>query len=254
MKKSLILLLLILLNLSIAQNSDFNFASWDNMLQKYLANGGRVDYSKWQANDQAALDKLIADLAKFDPNNLGQNAEIAFWVNSYNILAVSEVLSRYPIDTVRPEFLFIPERSFFTDKKHTINNTKYSLDSLENDILRAKYQQPLIHFSIVCASNSCPNLRPEAYNGDNVIEQLKSQARKFIADNNKNEFSGNTAQLSKIFDWFKADFESASGSVKEFLLPYATSQIKQVLNSDNLQIKYLDYNWGLNDLAKPWSR
>ncbi len=254
MKKAFILLIIILLNLSIAQNSDFNFASWDNMLQKYVAENGRVDYARWQANDLDNLNRLAIRLSNFEPDKLDTDAQLAFWVNSYNILAVSEVLNRYPIDTVRPVFLFIPERSFFTDKKHTINNTKYSLDSLENDVLRAKYKQPLIHFGIVCASNSCPNLRPEAYNGDSVIEQLKSQARKFIADNNKNEFSGNTAQLSKIFDWFRADFEAASGSVKEFLLPYATSQIKQVLNSDNLQIKYLDYNWGLNDIAKPWSR
>lgn len=237
----------------IAQNS-FDFASWDYMLQKYVAENGRVDYSNWQANDLNNLNRLIDRLASFNPDSLSQNEQIAFWVNSYNILAVSEVLDRYPIDTVRPVFLFIPERSFFTDKKHIVNNTKYSLDSLENDILRAKFKQPLIHFGIVCASNSCPNLRPEAYKGEIIIEQLSEQAKSFLADNNKNEFTGNTAQLSKIFDWFKTDFEAASGSLKEFLLPLGSSQIKQVLNSDDLQIKYLDYNWGLNDLAKPWSR
>lgn len=224
------------------------------MLQKYVADGGRVDYVAWQANDQDKMDKLISDLEKFDSSNLSEHAQLAFWVNSYNILAVLEVLNRYLIDTIRPTFLFIPERSFFTDKKHIVNKTKYSLDSLENDVLRAQFKQPLIHFGIVCASNSCPNLRPEAYIGEKIIEQLSEQAQSFLTDRNKNEFSENTAQLSKIFDWFRGDFEADSGSVKEFLMLYSSAKVKQILNSDSLEIKYLDYNWGLNDLSKPWSR
>jgi len=41
--------------------------------------------------------------------------------------------------------------------------TPYSLDAIEHGILRKSFQEPRVHFAIVCASRSCPDLRPEPF-------------------------------------------------------------------------------------------
>ena len=237
------------LSSSSAQNANQLTDSWNNLLNTYVNADGKVDYQTWLDNDLAAIQTLVDELTTTDPSGFqSENHQLAFWINVYNILAVHEVLNRYPIETVRPEFFFIPERSFFTDAKHVVNGNTYSLDGIENDIIRAEFEEPLIHFGIVCASTSCPNLRNEAYTGEMLLVQLEQEARAFLADPTKNILDGNSAQISKLFDWFKGDFEAGFGNVANFLIAYGpeNSITCEDMDCTSLDISYLDYDWSLN--------
>jgi hypothetical protein len=79
----------------------------------------------------------------------------------------------------------------------------------EHEILRRRFHEPRIHFAIVCASTSCPKLRREAYRAASLDAQLDAQAREFINDPQRNVFlpAEGKMRLSKIFDWFRDDFE-----------------------------------------------
>jgi len=101
---------------------------------------------------------------------------------------------------------------------------------------------PRIHFAIVCASISCPNLLNEAFTAGNIDAQLTTQARAFINDKTKNSMTQNEAQLSKIFSWFKSDFTK-----KTTLLEYV-NQYSDTKASPEAKVSYLDYDWGLNEL------
>ena len=226
-------------------------ARLDNLLNTYVNQEGLVDYTAWKANetDLSALRTLTDDLATFDPATLSEPERLAFWINTYNAFALREVLERYPINTIRPrDFLGIPERSFFTEEKHEVNGMTYSLDEIENDVLRSQFDEPRIHFVIVCASTSCPKLRPEAYTAD----RLDEQARAFINDPSRNRYDAatNIASISKIFDWFEGDFTEVAGSVPTYLTPYAEGEAEEVLTSSEPTIEYLSYDWGLNDQAR----
>jgi len=172
---------------------------------------------------------------------------LAHYINAYNILAIHEVLQRYPVDTIRPTVLFIPERSFFTEQRYQLWNTMYSLDELENEIIRADFNEPRIHFAINCASFSCPKLRPEAYVPERLDAQLNEQARRFLSDSERNQFDvdSNTARISKIFDWFAEDFEDAGG-VATYLTQFVEGDALEVLSSDDVRIQYMSYDWELN--------
>ena len=52
-----------------------------------------------------------------------------------------------------------------------------SLDNIEHGTLRKKYNDPRIHFALVCASISCPRLRNEAYMADKLDAQLDDQGQ-----------------------------------------------------------------------------
>ena len=164
----------------------------------------------------------------------------------HDVITRAQGVSHICAHTVRPSFLGLPVTSFFTSKSHTVNGEPYSLDDIENNVLR-KLGEPRIHFAINCASQSCPVLRPKAYRAEELDQQLDEQAITFVNDPTRNRFDVATdqASLSKIFDWFKGDFD-AVGGVPSFLSPFATGDAKMVLESNALQIDYLPYNWGLN--------
>ena len=223
-------------------------STYSSLLGKYVVDSGFVDYDAWKANpdDVAKLQGFIDEMADYDPSSLEREAELAFWINAYNALTLNEVLKRYPLESVRPSFLGLPITTFFTSETHTINGKTYSLDDVENNVLR-KLSEPRIHFAINCASQSCPVLRPEAYRAEVLDQQLDEQAVTFINDPARNRFDVATdqASLSKIFDWFKGDFD-AVGGVPSFLSQFATGDAKTVLESNALKIDYLPYNWALN--------
>lgn len=56
-----------------------------------------------------------------------------------------------------------------------------TLGHVEHEILRKKYNEPRIHFAIVCAALGCPPLRSEAYLADKLDTQLADQGRNFSA-------------------------------------------------------------------------
>ncbi len=233
----------------------YDEAQLDTLLDKYVNSEGLVDYTAWKNNDAdlSALRTLTDNLASFDPSSLTEQARLAFWINAYNAFALREVLERYPVETIRPaDFLGIPERSFFTEEKHDVNGTAYSLDQIENEVLRAEFAEPRIHFAIVCASTSCPELRAEAYTAERLDAQLNEQTRSFVNDPSRNRYNAetDTASISKIFDWFEGDFTDVAASVPAYLTSYADEEATAVLESPELDIEYMSYDWGLNDQAQ----
>ncbi len=231
----------------------YDEASLNGLLSKYVSGEGLVDYTAWKASDTdlSALRTFTDELASFDPTSLSEGERLAFWINAYNAFALREVLERYPVETIRPrDFLGIPERSFFTEEKHVVNGTSYSLDEIENDVLRSQFEEPRIHFAIVCASTSCPELRTEAYTAERLEAQLNEQARSFINDPIRNRYETSTASISKIFDWFEGDFTDAAASVPAYLTSFADEEATAVLESPELDVEYMSYDWGLNDQAR----
>src|SRR5262249_4291100 len=81
-------------------------------------------------------------------------------------------------------------------------------------------------------------------------QQLDDQGRTFLRDPTKNrvESAARTLYLSKIFDWFRGDFERAAGSLPAFIAPYLHDGV--VIPPD-ARIEFLDYDWRLNDPAVP---
>ena len=108
-----------------------------------------------------------------------------------------------------------------------------------------------------CASVGCPPLRAEAYTGERIDAQLDEQTRRWIADPSRNfvKPSEKRVEVSKIFDWYRADFGGPAGKedergVLDFLIRHGPAEWKPFLESfDPDDVKHLDYDWSLNDTA-----
>ena len=115
-----------------------------------------------------------------------------------------------------------------------------SLNQIENEILRKEFQDPLIHFAIVCASLGCPVLRREPYTADQLDRQLDDQVLQFLQDPKKFRYDSAKIELylSPIFKWFKEDFTAGPTA---FIKKYWPGI------SENAKIRWLQYDWTLNE-------
>ena len=198
-----------------------------------------VDYATLQKN--RAVEKIYQQISAFPVDSLSGKAElIAFYINTYNILAIKMVVDHWPVASIKEVGSFF--RPVWGKDAGRIGGYPVSLDDIENKFLRP-LGQPQIHFSIVCASVSCPDLRNEPYTAINLSQQLADQTKQFLNNTQKGlRIEGDAILVSKIFSWFKQDFK-ASGGVNAFIRN----------NRPDLPTKYridaeIDYDWSLNSL------
>ncbi|WP_201978181.1 DUF547 domain-containing protein [Hymenobacter rubidus] len=220
-------------------------SAYDRLLKKYVSAKGLVNYKGLKA-DQEELNKYLALLSKNKPASSWSKAEqMAFWINAYNAYTIRLVLDHYPIGSIKDigskikiPFVTTP----WAIKFFSIGGEKMSLDNIEHGTLRKKYDDPRIHFALVCASMSCPRLRNEAYTADKLDKQLEDQGHDFLNNPAKNKVGKDAAQLSKYFDWYKGDWEKNGQSVAKWVNKYSATKM-----DDKTKITYLDYNWQLNE-------
>ncbi|MBE9063925.1 DUF547 domain-containing protein [cf. Phormidesmis sp. LEGE 11477] len=218
------------------------------MLRTYVVSG-QVDYTLWQKESARELDQWLASLQTADLSAMGRESAIAFLINLYNALVIRQVLQKYPIRSIRPKVLGVPNWAsfllFFKQSVYSLGDRTLSLDNIEQDILRPQYDESRTHFALVCASTGCPLLRSEAYTPDQVLDQLEADAQRFINDTAKVNYdaASNTLYCSKIFKWYEDDFAATAGSVPDYIQTY----LAEATIPANVNIVYLPYSWQLND-------
>ncbi len=218
---------------------------WNALLKKNVTPDGKVNYKEF-IKDSVKLNKYLKLLTDNPPNEKtwSANEQKAFWINAYNAYTVKLITKYYPIKSIKDigSSIQIPFVNTPWDVKFIfIGKEKMDLNNIEHGQLRKKFDDPRIHFAVVCASKSCPELLNEAYDPERLDQQLDSQAKIFLKDSFRNKVSPNNPQLSKIFDWYKMDFTKKE-SLIDFLNKYAPVKINA-----NAKITYLDYDWGLNE-------
>ncbi|UOQ69974.1 DUF547 domain-containing protein [Hymenobacter cellulosilyticus] len=219
-------------------------SAFDKQLKKYVNEKGLVNYKAWKA-DQGAFNQYLALLSKNPPAaGWSKQEQMAYWINAYNAFTIRLILDHYPLESIKDigtkiqiPFVTTPWASKF----FSIGGEKMSLDNIEHGILRKKYNDPRIHFALVCASISCPRLRTEAYTAAKLDSQLDDQGRDFLNNPAKNKPGKSSAQLSKYFDWYKGDWSENGQSVTSWVNKYAATKLDK-----NATISFLDYNWQLN--------
>jgi len=214
---------------------------FDQILKAYVSDG-KVDYTAIKADSR--FQDYLDYLADTDPESFATRDEkLAFWINAYNALAIKGIL-----DGLSPDGFFSRISYFKSD--HTLAGRKIDLYDLERKII-IPFNEPRIHFAIVCASSSCPTLTTEAYTASSLERQLDMNTRAFINNKMKNQFDQSTksGRISKIFDWFPKDFEAHSETVQQYLGKYVDDPVVAAsLLQNEYKLRFLDYDWTLNGL------
>ncbi len=230
-----------LTTLETTKTNKVNHTIWTELLQNNVTVAGKVNYEGFIA-EQAKLDNYLGLLSANPPGNNWTDAEkMAYWINAYNAFTVKLILDNYPLKSIKDIVDGLPMINSPWDLKFfKIGKTDFDLNTIEHEILRKQFVEPRIHFAINCASFSCPRLRMEAFEANQLEAQLADQANFFINNPNKNNISKQGTKLSKIFSWFESDFNKKS-SVKAYLKKYHAAF------NEEQELEYLDYNWTLNE-------
>lgn len=232
------ILLYTLLLLSTCTWAQPDHAPFTQILGKYVSATGVVDYAGLK-KDVATLDKYLSSLEKNAPaKNWTSNTVKAYWINAYNAYTLKLMVKHYPVKSITA--IKYGEKSAWDYAWIKIGGETLSLNNIEHKKLRAKFNDPRIHFAVNCASYSCPILLNKAYEAKTLENQLDTQAKLFINDSKRNVITADKVQISEIFKWYKEDFTSA-GSIIDYLNKYSKTKIKA-----NAKVEYLSYNWNIN--------
>ena len=222
------------------------------LLQRFVDEQGNVEYAQLKAESDSVLRPYLRQLATTNPASLGRDARLAFWINAYNAYTLKLIVEHYPVQNiwaVTPGPAEPKDNSPFALEVGSVADTVRTLDEIEHEIIRKRFDEPRIHFALVCAAASCPRLRREAYTGARLEFQLEDQTRTFFHDNEKNRIpAGNgQIQLSRILKWYGQDFGDSTDALQRFLAPYFEGAVRDTLSRAAYEVTFRSYDWALND-------
>lgn len=221
----------------------FDHGEFDSLLKTHVAPGGWVDY-QGLSRDEAKLDAYLARLTEAPFDELGRDEKLALLLNAYNACTLRLILDHYPIDSIRS----IPEAKRWQDARWKIGLHTWSLNQIEHEQIRPKFREARVHFALVCAAIGCPPLRSEAYAAERLGEQLGDQARYIHAHDRWFRLADDRSEvwLTKLYRWYRGDFEQVTGSVLRFASRSAPG-LKAALDvGRSPEVRWLEYDWSLN--------
>ena len=248
----------------------FDYSDYNAVLKKFVNEEAMVNYKKLKAERQQ-LDSFVTSLGKLPKQTYekwDEKQKIAFWLNAYNGLTLKAIIDNYPIKSSWLKSRIYPKNSIrqisgVWDKiKFNVMGQKLTLEHIEHKILRVKFNEPRIHMALVCAAMACPPLRGESYTGEKLDDQLDDQTRLFLGDSEKFKIDSrkDIVHLSEILKWFDDDFarkhspernigrhNKKMSSVLSFIAPYLEESEKNYILSGKFKIKYIKYDWSLNE-------
>ncbi len=264
MKKTLFLLLTLLATPLWA--SGYDHSRWSDLLARHVQTlddgvATAVDYAGF-AQDGEALQGYLKGLSAVSKSTFDawpEAEQLAFLINAYNAWTVELILGAWPdLKSIKELGTFF--RSPWSKEFIPLLGKTRSLDDLEHGLIRGsdRYREPRIHFAVNCASVGCPALRPEAFRGVDLDQQLAEQTRFFLSDRTRNRKAGDKLEISSIFKWYREDFEKqwkGYTRLEDFLLVYAdplglSEADQKRLQAGKMKIDFLSYDWRLNAVSE----
>ena len=233
------------------QTQQVNYAAYDQFLRSYwrqdAAGIARLRYGDVSAADKARLVNFVNVLQQVDPNQLGRDDQLAFWINLYNAQTIRLVLDNYPVSSIREIKDGPLSIGPWNRKDVVVSGTALSLNDIEHRIIRPVFQEPRIHYALNCAAVSCPNLAPQAWRGSGLDAAFEAAERAYLSDPRGVSIAPDgRVTASKIFIWFREDFGENEKAVVARLLDKTPADTRAALAARGRIDRYA-YDWALNE-------
>ncbi|HZN55975.1 MAG TPA: DUF547 domain-containing protein [Candidatus Polarisedimenticolaceae bacterium] len=220
------------------------------LLGKYVTPRG-VRYDAWRADgaDLKTISEVVTLYRGLDPAALGATEREAVFLNLYNAKVLEIVLMANPRSSIRDLSKGMNGGEIFSRPVLNVGGKTISLNELEKR-LREETKDPRIHFALNCAARSCPPIRREPYTADRLSAQLDEAVRDDLASPGAIDVVSHagrtTLTVSRLFDWYADDFESAGGALA-FLRTYAPAPIAEAIGERGAKLEFHEYDWSLNE-------
>jgi len=238
---------------------EINYSEYDRLTRKYVDERGLVNYNGLKS-ELGALKTFIDQISAVSPHSHPQQfkdagEQLRYWMTAYNAWVLYIAASEYPSKSALWNFL-----GLFRNRDIKLGGKQMGLEDLEHKIIRPGYKEPRIHFYINCAAFSCPALWQGAIPQGKTWDVLDQSAKRFINDTRhvKYDAAAKKLYLSKIFDWFKADFlnylKEKNGNqtphIAQYILIYLDGPSREALQKtplNEISVSYFSYDKSLNE-------
>ena len=244
----------------------FSHDAFESLLRKHVDSAGNVDFAGWHGKprDRDQLEAYLAAVSAYSPEVTPERFpkradQLAYWMYAYNGYVIKSVLDHWPISSVtdvKAPIEAVTGLGFFYRQRFHFGGTRFSLYTVENEMIRRSFQDARVHFVLYCASGSCPVLRPELPTGDDLENLLQEATIVFIGDP-QNVFIDHKVRqvrLSAIFEMYRSDFMrdlTRRGLPSERgVIDYVSSVAPDSLRSElqraaDYEVVFMDYDWAI---------
>mmetsp|Transcript_18217 Transcript_18217/g.41375 ORF Transcript_18217/g.41375 Transcript_18217/m.41375 type:complete len:500 (-) Transcript_18217:287-1786(-) len=235
---------------------------------RYTDSDGLIDYAAISKDsDFWKFAESTCEFQKLDVSSLNLSQKKAFFINLYNLM-VLHAFAQVGI----PQTSF-RRMSFFDTVGYSVGGHFFSLNDIENGILRGNKKAPFhlsppfakndprldfalpscenrIHFALNCGAKSCPPIKN--FTSESVEEELRVVAMAFLEmeENLKVDKTLKIVYLSKILSWYGRDFGKSDVEVVQTILPWVRGSAKEdlqaLISTKSFKIKFFPYDWSTN--------
>ncbi len=271
-KAAPIVTILFLLQISAIGNLSATAAEFDHghrlfsgELKKYVRTDG-VRYKDWKEH-RGKFDLYLEALKAVNPEDyehFSPDERKAFWLNTYNALAIKLVLDNYPIKGNNRDYPANSMRQIpdcWKAVKWKAAGRDVDLYTIKHQILRSEIADYRTHFAVVPASRGGPKLSTRAYTPKGLDARLTADTTEFMNNEEHLQFlpDQQTIKVSKIFRWFALDFvKRVDGKavfpppadeeiVQEFVMPFAAPEVQKQFEGKRAKVEFILYDWSLNE-------
>lgn len=218
---------------------DQTLPGYDTLLKSRVDANGWVDYHALAA-DRGALDAYVASLAVADLSGESTATRLAHLLNAYNAFTLVLILDGGIPDSIMDLHGGKP----WDVMAWNLGGKLVSLNQIEHELIRPVFQEPRIHWALVCAAYSCPPLRAEAYAADTLDAQLAGQEAYVLNFNHPRYVTREDAvvKVSPLFEWYADDFVSGDQGPEVYAA-------KRLGVEPGAVAGVLSYDWRLNDIS-----
>ena len=250
---SVVLMVYSLLALCLDAAAGSGASTWQGVLDTHRSVGAHMDYAAIKKADATA--QTMAWLVGAEPPE-GQATRMAFWINAYNALTVDLVADNWPLKSIRD----LDEGQVWKTRRFTVAGKTLTLDQIEHEIL-VPLGDPRVHFALNCAALSCPPLAARAFSGASLGNELDAATRGWIrGEGVRVDQPSKTLHLSKIFDWYAADFAETAGAeipgvdarlqgVVRFVATQLEGPEARWVRAGGYTVTFMAYDWAVNATA-----
>jgi hypothetical protein len=176
-----------------------------------------------------------------------KEAQLAYWLNLYNVTLINELAVIYPLNNLKP--VLTGDDSILEKKILSVNNIQLSLNDIHYHILPALYpDSPLYIYGLHQGIKGSPNIRTKAFKASDVKQKLKENALEFVNSNRGTQFNGgdDVVRVSSFYERNSQLFPDFNKTLKSHLLQFADISIHKLIKNAT-SFKANINNWRIND-------
>ena len=218
----------------------FSHAQLSEVLAAAVRPDGTVDYAALRAAP-AALDAYLGQLRAVSPATAPHRFKtdddrLAYYLNAYNAFMLATVRDHCPLEDVQTAYL---GGGLFWRVSFLLGEEPTTLSDLESLRIRSVMnKRGAVHFAVVKGAAGFPALPTEAYEGGTLDAQLEALTARVLADERFARREGEVLVLSRIFEWYLADFDADRLAWIKARAP--------ALGEGATSVRYADFDWRLN--------